>query len=222
MSDTNREEPVKTKQMNLALVAALVVVTGMLGCKKDDTAVKALQELTNQQLDEAKEANKELTNLAEAIEACQADVAKTKGEAAVIKTKDMTVETPELVGEATVESLEALKTAIAETAKKQADALEELEAAKEACEADLTAAKEAAEAAAADEAAEAEAAAAAEAEAAAKAAEDAAAKKKAAAARAKRKAAAEAKAKAEAPPKSKAVEKAQEEGKPTKGMGSRY
>ena len=208
VSDTNREEPVKSKQITLALVAALVVVTGMLGCKKDDTAVKALQELTNQQLDEAKEANKELTNLAEAIEACQADVAKTKGEAAVIKTKDMTVETPELVGEATVESLEALKTAIAETAKKQADALEELEAAKEACEADLTAAKEAAEAAA-TEAAEAEAAAAAEAEAAAKAAEEAARKKKAAARRAKSK-------------KPTAAEKAEAEGKPTQGVRSRY
>lgn len=212
----------KSKQMTLALVAALVVVTGMLGCKKDDTAVKALQELTNQQLDAAKEANKELASLAEAIETCQADVAKAKGEAAVIKTKDMMVETPELVGEATIESLEALKVAIAETTKKQADALEELEAAKEACEADLTAANEAAEAAEADAAAEAEAAAAAEADAAAKAAQEAAAKKKAAAARAKRKAAAEAKAKAEAPPKSKAVEKAQQEGKPTKGMGSRY
>jgi len=217
------EETVKSKQLILAVLAGLVVVTGMLGCKKDDTAVKALQELTNQQLDAAKAANKELTKLAEAIETCQADVAKTKGEPAVIKTKDVAVETPELVGEATVESLEALKAALAETTKKQATAMSELKAAQEACAADLTAAAEAADAAAADAAAEAEAgaaAAAADAEAAAKAAE-ATAKKKAAAARAKKKAA-EARAKAEAPPKSKAVEKAQEEGKPTKGMGSRY
>ncbi len=153
--------------MILAVLAALVVVTGMLGCKKDDTAVKALQELTNQQLDAVKTANTELTQLAEGIESCQAEVAKTKGEAAIIKTKEVALETPELVGEASVESLNALKAALAETTKKQTTAMSELKAAQEACAADLTEAKEAAEAAAADAAAEAEAAAAAEAEAAA-------------------------------------------------------
>ena len=186
------EEPVKSKQMILAVLAALVVVTGMLGCKKDDTAVKALQELTNQQLEAVKTANTELTQLAEGIESCQAEVAKTKGEAAIIKTKEVAVETPELVGEASVESLNALKAALAETTKKQTTAMSELKAAQEACAADLTEAKEAAEAAAADAAAEAEAeaaAAAAEAEAAAAAEAEAAAKKKAAAARARRKAA---------------------------------
>ena len=181
------EEPVKSKQMILAVLAALVVVTGMLGCKKDDTAVKALQELTNQQLDAVKTANTELTKLAEEIESCQAEVAKTKGEAAVITTKEVAVETPELVGEASVESLNALKAALAETTKKQTTAMSELKAAQEACAADLTEAKEAAEAAAADAAAE--AAAATEAEAAAAAEAEAAAKKKAAAARARRKAA---------------------------------
>ncbi|MGB9338001.1 MAG: hypothetical protein WCB63_02140 [Polyangiales bacterium] len=212
----------KSKQMILAVLAALVVVTGMLGCKKDDTAVKALQELTNQQLEAVKTANTELTQLAEGIESCQAEVAKTKGEAAIIKTKEVALETPELVGEASVESLNALKAALAETTKKQTTAMSELKAAQEACAADLTEAKEAAEAAAADAAAEAEAAAAAEAEAAAKDATTAA-KRKAAAARAKKKAAeAEAKAKAEAPKPSKAVKEAQEQGKPTKGMGSRY
>jgi len=205
------EEPVKSKQWTVAVMAALVVVTGILGCEKDDTAVKALQELTNQQLEAAKESNEALTKIAGEIEDCQAEVAKTKGEPAVIKTKDVTVETPELVGEATVESLEALKTAIAETTKKQATALSNLTADLEACDADLTEAKEAAEAALAeaDAAAEAEAAAAAEADAAAKAA---AAKKKAAAARAKRKAAA----------KPKAVKQAEEQGKPTKGVRSIY
>ena len=181
------EEPVKSKQMILAVLAALVVVTGMLGCKKDDTAVKALQELTNQQLDAVKTANTELTKLAEEIESCQAEVAKTKGEAAIIKTKEVAVETPELVGEASVESLNALKAALAETTKKQTTAMSELKAAQEACAADLTEAKEAVEAAAADAAAE--AAAATEAEAAAAAEAEAAAKKKAAAARARRKAA---------------------------------
>ncbi|MGB5545260.1 MAG: hypothetical protein WBM74_01710, partial [Polyangiales bacterium] len=201
----------KSKQMILAVLAALVVVTGMLGCKKDDTAVKALQELTNQQLEAVKTANTELTQLAEGIESCQAEVAKTKGEAAIIKTKEVALETPELVGEASVESLNALKAALAETTKKQATAMSELKAAQEACAADLTEAKEAVEAAAAaDAAAEAEAAAAAEAEATAAGAKTAA-KKKAAAARAKKRAAeAEAKAKAEAPKPSKAVKEAQE------------
>ncbi|MBT8452357.1 MAG: hypothetical protein KJO40_10355, partial [Deltaproteobacteria bacterium] len=149
----------KSKQWIVAVLAALVVVSGMLGCTKDDTAVKALQELTNQQLEAAKASNEALTEIAGEIEDCQAEVAKAKGEPAVIKSKDVTVETPELVGEATIESLEALKAAIAETAKKQATALSELTAAKEACDADL------AEAEAAAEAAQAEADAAAEAEA---------------------------------------------------------
>ena len=201
------EEPVKSKQWIVAVLAALVVLSGMLGCtKKDDTAVKALQELTNQQLEAVKASNEELTKIAGEIEDCQAEVAKTKGEPAVIKSKDVAVATPELVGEATVESLEALKTAIAETTKKQATALSELEAALEACDADLTEAKEAAEAALAeaDAAADAEAAAAAEA-----AAEEAAAKKKAAAARRAKK-------------KPTAVKEAEAQGKPTTGVRSRY
>ncbi|MGB5351083.1 MAG: hypothetical protein WBN10_15865, partial [Polyangiales bacterium] len=202
----------KSKQWIVAVLAALVVVSGMLGCtKKDDTAVKALQELTNQQLEAAKASNEELTKIAGEIEDCQAEVAKAKGEPAVIKSKDVAVATPELVGEATVESLEALKTAIAETTKKQAMALSELEAALEACDADLTEAEEAAEAALAEADAAAEAEAAAAADAAAADAKDAAAQKKAAAARAKKKAAA-AKAKAAAPKKSKAVQEAQEQG----------
>jgi len=203
------EEPVKPKQWIVAVLAALVVVSGMLGCtKKDDTAVKALQELTTQQLEAAKASNEALTKIAGEIEDCQAEVAKTKGEPAVIKTKDVAVAMPELVGEATVESLEALKAAIAETTKKQATALSELTAAKEACDADLAEAKEAAEAAAAeaDAAAEAEAAAAAEAEAAAK---EAAAKRKAAAARRKAK-------------KPAMVKEQEEKGVPTKGFDSGF
>lgn len=202
------EEPLKSKQMILTLVVVLSVVTGMLGCQKDDTAVKALQELTDTQAEKVKEQNEELANLAEQIENCQADVAKTKGEAAVIKSKDVKVEIPSLVGEASVESLEALKAAIAEATEKQQAQLIELKAAQDACAGDLAAATEAAAAAA-----EAEAAAAAETEAAAKAAEEeaaAAAKKKAAAARrAKQK-------------KPTAVQEAEEAGEPTKGVRSRY
>lgn len=191
------EEPVKSKQMILTLVVVLSVVTGMLGCQKDDTAVKALQELTDTQAEGVKEQNEALANLAEQIENCQADVAKTKGEAAVIKSKDVKVEIPSLVGEASVESLEALKAAIAEATEKQQAQLTELKAAQDACAGDLAAATEAA-------------AAAAEAEAAAKAAEEEAAAKKAAAARrAKQK-------------KPTAVQEAEEAGEPTKGVRSRY
>ena len=208
------EEPVKSKQLILAVVAALMVVTGMLGCKKDDTAVKALQQLTNEQSKNLKTQHKELVKLAKQVEDCEANVAKTKGEAAVIKARDVAVETPELVGEASVESLEALKAALAETADKQEAMVTELTAAQEACTADLTAASEAAEGAAAEAVAEAEAAAAAaaaDAEAAAKAAEEAA-KKKAAAARAKRKAA----------EKPAMVKEQEEKGVPTKGADSAF
>lgn len=204
------EEPLKSKQMILTLVVVLSVVTGMLGCQKDDTAVKALQELTDTQAEKVKEQNEALANLAEQIENCQADVAKTKGEAAVIKSKDVKVEIPSLVGEASVESLEALKAAIAEATEKQQAQLTELEAAQDACAGDLTAATEAAEAAAA---AEAEAAAAAETEAAAKAAEEEAAAAK------KKKAAAARRAKQKKPT---AVQEAEEAGEPTKGVRSRY
>lgn len=203
------EDPVKSKQVIVAVATAFLVVTGVLGCQKDDTAVKALQELTNQQSENLKEQNEALTNLAEQIESCQADVAKTKGEAAVIRTKDVTVETPQLVGEASVESLDALKAAIAQSAAKQEAAMAKLEAAQEACAADLAAAKESVEAAAADAEA-ATAAAAAEADAAAKAEQEAAAKKKAAAARRARS------------KKPAAAKEAEAEGKATQGVRSRY
>jgi len=203
------EDPVKSKQVIVALAASFLVVTGVLGCQKGDTAVKALQELTDQQSENLKEQNQALTNLAEQIENCQADVAKTKGEAVVIRSQDVTVETPKLVGEASVESLEALKAAIAEAAAKQDATMAKLEAAQEICAADLAEAQEAVEAAAAD-AEEAAAAAAAEADAAATAEQEAAAKKKAAAAR---------RAKSKKPA---AVKEAEAEGKATQGVRSRY
>ncbi len=195
------------KQSILALVAALLVVTGMLGCQKDNAAVKALQELTSGQADMVRQQNEELSNLVGQIETCQADLAKVKGEAAVIKSKDMSFDVPSLEGEVSVESLDALKTALADTLEKQKAQLGELKGAAEKCMSDLTAATAAAEKAAAD----AEAAAAAEAEAAAAAAKaaDAANKKKAAAAK-------------KAAEKPKAVKQAEEQGKPTTGVRSRY
>ncbi len=133
----------KSKQMILGLMAAVLVVTGVLGCKKDDTAVKALQELTNEQSKNLKKQHKELVKVAKQVEDCETNVAKAKGEAAVIKSRDVAVDTPELVGEASVESLEALKAALAETTNKQETMLTELTAAQEACAADLAAAAEA-------------------------------------------------------------------------------
>ena len=193
----------KSTKTILTLVVALSVAAGVLGCEQDDTAIKALKELTTKLEDTIAEQSKELANLATEIETCMADVAKAKGEAAVIKSQEVDIETPELVGEASMEALESYKTALTEAVDAQAAKMKELQSALDGCKADLAAANEAAEA-------EAEAAAAAEAEAAAAAAEDAAAaKKKAAARRAKQK-------------KPTAVKKAEEEGKPTTGVRSRY
>lgn len=185
----------KSKQLIYAVVVALSIVTGMLGCAKDDAAVKALQELTAQQTEMVKQQNEELAKLVEQIGTCQTDVAKAKGEAAVIKSKDVSFEVPTLVGDVNLASLEALKTEIAQTIEKQAAQLKELKASYDACMGDLTAAEEAAKAAAkaAEEAAAAEAAA-----------------KEAAAAKPKQ------------PKKPTAVKEAEEQGTPTKGVRSRY
>jgi len=190
------EETLKSKQLILAVLAALSIAAGMLGCEKnDDTAVKALQELTAQQAEKVTQQNEALVNLQNQVEACQGDLAKAKGEAAVIKSKDVAVEVPTLVGDVNVASLEALKTAIAATLDKQATQLEALKATHDACMSDLAAAKAAAE----------------------KAAADAAAAKAAAKAEAATKKPAKAK-----PKKPTAVKEAESKGKPTKGVRSRY
>lgn len=168
----------KSTKTILILVVALSAAAGVLGCKKDDTAVKALKELTTKQEDTVAQQSKALANLAKEVETCMGDVAKAEGEAAVIKSQEVDVETPELVGEVTVESLEAYKVALQETIDAQSAKMTELQGALDQCKADLAAVEEAATLAE-----EAEAAAAAEAEAAAKAAEEEAAKKKAAAKR---------------------------------------
>lgn len=186
------EEPVKLKQASLLCAIALGLVAGFVGCKTDDTAVKALEDLTNELSTQVDEQNNELASLADARQTCMKDLASTKGEAVVISSTGPKVDVPSLEGEANVASLEALKSALNETIDTQKAALTELKANNEQCAKDLEAAKAEAEAAAAAEAeAEAEAAAAAEAEA---AAAEAAAKKKAAA---QRKAAAKKKAKQE-------------------------
>jgi len=162
------EEPVKVKQAFLLCAIALGLAAGLVGCKmEDDTAVKALEDLTSQLSKQVDEQNKELASLAEEHQNCMKNLAGTKGEAVVISSTDARVDAPSLEGEVNVASLEALKTALNETIDKQKAALTELKAKNQQCAKDLEAAK-----------AEAEAAAAAEAKAAAAAAE--AAKKKAA------------------------------------------
>ena len=174
------EEPVKFKQAVLLCAITVAVAAGLVGCKKDDTAVNALQDLTNELSDQVAEQNKELTSLAEQHQTCVKDLAKTKNEAVVITATDATVEVPSLEGEANATSLDALKKALNKSLDKQKAALTELKTKNEQCGKDLEAAKADAEAA---EAAEAEAAAA-----------EAAAKKRAAA---RKKAAAKKKAKQE-------------------------
>ncbi len=191
----------KFKQAFLPCVVALAVSAGLTGCE-DSTAVKALQDLTTELSDQVAEANEELTNLADQLQTCMKDLAETKGEAVVITSKDPTVESPSLEGEVNLAGLEELKKALNETIDKQKVAMTELKTKVEGCMKDLDAAKAEAEEAAA---AEAEAAAAAEAE--------------AAAAEAAKKAAA---AKKRAPKKSVMEKELEAEGRPTKGMGSRY
>ncbi len=193
----------KFKQAFLTCAIALAVSAGLTGCE-DSTAVKALQDLTTELSDQVAEANEELTNLADQLQTCMKDLAETKGEAAVITSKDPTVESPSLEGEVSLAGLEELKKALSETIDKQKVAMTELKTKVEGCMKDLDAAKAEAEEAAA---AEAEAAAAAEAEAAA-AAE--AAKKKAGAKKRK------------TPEKPTAVKEAEKTGAPTKGVRSRY
>ncbi len=187
----------KFKQAFLSCAIALAVTAGLIGCK-DDTAVKALQDLTSELSDQVESGNATLTDLAEQLQSCMKDLAETKGEAVVITGEDATVETPSLEGEVNLASLEALKKALSETLDKQKVALTELKTKVETCTKDLATAKTEAEEAAAA-AAEAEAAAAAEAEAAKKAA----AKKRA--------------------PKKSVMEKQREaDGRPATGIGSRY
>ena len=181
------------KQAYVRFALALALVAGLMGCKKDDSAaVSALQELTTELSMEVKDQNETLTNLTAEIETCMKNLAETKGEAVVITSKSAEVEVPSLEGEATVESLSALKAALKETVDEQKAAIDELSETKAQCDKDLEAAR-------------------AEAEAAAAAAEAEAAKK--AAARKKRDA---------EPEKPTAVRKAEEEGKSTRGVRSRY
>ena len=194
------EEPVKSKQLILTLAVALSVI----GCQKDDAAIKALQELTEGQAAKVMEQNETLGNLVNQIETCQAELARVEGEVAVVKSKEVSFDVPTLMGEAkvepkaTVESLEALKTSLTETLDKQAAKITELKAAADQCTSNLATAKADAEKAAHDAASAAEAAAAKE---------------------IGKKAAAEKKTKRKKPT---AVEEAEKQGKPTQGVRSRY
>lgn len=187
----------KRKETWRAGAIALVVAAGLMGCKNDDAAVKALQELTTELSGQVEAKNEELAGLAAEVETCLKEVAAVTGEAAASPSTTPSVSVPSLEGEATVESLEALKKALGEAGDAQKVAMKDLEGEKAKCAKDLETAKADAEAAA-----EAEAAAAAEAEAAAKKA----------AARKKRK----------PTKKSTMVKQREDEGRPTTGTGSRY
>lgn len=193
----------KRKQAFLYCAIGLSLLTGLAGCKDESAAVDALGELTTQLSEQVTEQNKELSGLTDKLQTCMKDLATAKDEAVVITSSDATGDVPSLEGEATLASLGALKQALNDTLATQKGALAELTAKNEQCAKDLKATQEAAEA---------EAAAAAEEEAAAQAAEEEAAKKKAAAARRK----------AKTPEKSKAAKQAEEQGKPTTGVRSRY
>jgi len=159
------EDPVKLKQAFLPSAIGLALAVNFVGCKTDDTAVKALQELTSQLSKQVDAQNQELVGLAAGLQTCMKDLATTKGEAVVVSSTEVEVETPSLEGDVNVGSLEALKAALNQTMEEQKALLAELKTKSEQCTKDLEAAKAEAEAAAAAEAA----------------ARDAAAKKKAAA-----------------------------------------
>jgi chromosome segregation ATPase len=145
------EELVKFKQAFLPCMIALAVVAGLTGCKKkDDTAVKSLQDLTSELSGQVTERNKELASLAEQHQTCMKDLAKAKNEAMVITVTDASVPVPSLEGEANVASLEALKEALNQASEKQEAALTELKTKNEQCAKDLDAAKAEAEAAEAE------------------------------------------------------------------------
>ncbi|MGB8332370.1 MAG: hypothetical protein WCE62_19760 [Polyangiales bacterium] len=175
----------KLKQAFLLSAITLALAANFVGCKTDDTAVKALEDLTNQLSNQVDEQNQELASLAEEHQTCMKNLATTKGEAVVISSTDAKVDAPTLEGDVNVASLEAFKTSLNDTIEKQKAALAELKTKNEQCAKDLEAATAEAEAAAKaeTEAAEAKAAAA-----------ESAAKKKAAA---QKKAATKQKAKAE-------------------------
>lgn len=185
-----RKDTVRSGAIALACVAAFV------GCKNDEAAIKALEELTTQLAEQVEAQNEKIAGLTGEVETCMKDLANTKGEAVVLTSSTTTVSVPSLEGESTKDALEALKKALNDASDTQKAAIEGLEMKKSQCVKDLEAARAEAEAAA-------EAKAAAEAE--------AAAKKEAA--RPKRK---------PAEKKPTAVKKAEEEGTPTKGVRSRY
>lgn len=131
----------KRKQALLLSLMTLALAANFVGCKTDDTAVKALQELTSQLSTQVAEQNEELANLAGELQTCMKDLATTKGEAVVITSTEVAVEVPALEGDVNVGSLEALKTALNKTIEDQKAALAELKTKTEQCAQDLEAAK---------------------------------------------------------------------------------
>ena len=145
--DLGTEETVKRNHTWPSGAIALAIAAGLVGCKNDDAAIKALEELTTQLAQQVDDQNEEIAALTAEVEACMKDVANTKGEAVVMAESTTTVSVPSLEGESTQESLEALKTALKEASEAQKAALSALEAKKAQCAEDLEAARAKAEAA---------------------------------------------------------------------------
>lgn len=138
----------KRKQVLVASAIAVAFAAGLSGCKDDSAAIKALEELTGQLSQQIADLNKEIAAVAASLQTCLTDVAKTKGEAAVVTSAESGVEAPALQGEPSLESLEALKKSLTETLESQKSKLADLKSKAEQCAKDLEAARAEAEAAA--------------------------------------------------------------------------
>jgi chromosome segregation ATPase len=135
------EGAVKRKQVLVASAIAVAFAAGLSGCKDDSAAIKALEELTGQLSQQIADLNKEIAAVAASLQTCLTDVAKTKGEAAVVTSAESGVEVPALQGEPSLESLEALKKSLTETLESQKSKLADLKSKAEQCAKDLEAAR---------------------------------------------------------------------------------
>jgi prefoldin subunit 5 len=109
----------------VALVASLALAA-LTACSNDEAAIRVLQQVTVDLVDDVEERNEELAKLEEQLLTCQANVAQAQRRAVVIRATDVTHDVPALVGEPTIQSLEAHKAALDKTLTKQEAALEGL------------------------------------------------------------------------------------------------
>ena len=130
-----------------AFAACTVVLSFAIvgvGCKQDEAAIKALQELTTQLETTATEQNQTLTNLSEELKTCKTELAEVTDSTAVV-TEGATFEVPALGQDVNLVSLEAHKLALNDVITKQKDKIASLTTENQQCTQDLGAAKEKAE-----------------------------------------------------------------------------